>query len=142
MLVARKYNGAGKRGPKAKKANEIRDHVLRMKAENDDWGYGHIHGELKKLGFKVSWQTVRRIMIEHGLMNDPKHKKKMNWTTFIRAHLESLAACDFFTVEAWTPKGLKRFLVYFVIDLSSRSCILPALTKPRMKNGCSNRLAT
>ena len=120
MLVARKYNGAGKRGPKAKKANEIRDHVLRMKAQNQDWGYGHIHGELKKLGFKVSWQTVRRIMIEHGLMDDPKHKKKMNWTTFIRAHLESLAACDFFTVEAWTPKGLKRFLVYFAIDLSSR----------------------
>jgi hypothetical protein len=38
MLVARKYGGAGKRGPKAKKANEVRAQVLRMKAENPDWG--------------------------------------------------------------------------------------------------------
>lgn len=119
-LVARKYDGSGKRGPKANKANEIREHVLRMKAENVDWGYGHIHGELKGLGYKVSWQTVRRIMIEHGLMDDPKHTKKMNWMTFVRSHLESMAACDFFSVEAWTPKGLTRFMVYFVIDVSTR----------------------
>jgi hypothetical protein len=28
--------------------------------------------------------------------------------------------CDFFTVEAWIPKGLTRFLVFFTIDLASR----------------------
>jgi putative transposase len=98
-----------------------------MKAANPDWGYGHIHGELMKLfppgpdgKKKVSWQTVRRIMIEHGLIDDPKHTKRMNWTTFIKAHFESMSACDFFTAEAWTPKGLVRYLVYFVIDVSSR----------------------
>jgi putative transposase len=120
QLIAQKYDGSGKLGPKARKANEVRAHVLRMKADNPDWGYGHIHGELKGLGYKVSWQTVRRIMIEHGLLDDPKHKKKMPWSTFIKAHFESLAACDFFTVEAWTPKGLQRFSVLFAIDLSSR----------------------
>ncbi len=119
-LLAQKYDGSGKRGPKAKKANEIRRHVLRMKAENPDWGYGHIHGELKGLGYNVSWQTVRRIMIEHGLLDDPKHRKKMPWSTFIKAHFQSMAACDFFTVEAWTPKGLTRFLVFFAIDIASR----------------------
>jgi hypothetical protein len=41
-------------------------------------------------------------------------------STFVKAHLQSLAACDFFTVEAWTPKGLTRFLVFFAIDVSSR----------------------
>jgi len=119
-LVARKYGVPGKRGPKAQKANAIRELVLRMKAENTDWGYGHIHGELKALGFKISWQTVRRIMIEHGLLDDPARKKKMPWSTFIKAHAASLAACDFFTVEAWTPKGLTRFLVFFGIDVASR----------------------
>lgn len=119
-LVAGKYDGSGKRGPKPKKAIQIRDLVLRMKAENPDWGYAHIHGELKGLCYKVSWQTVRRIMIEHGLIDDPKHKKRMNWTTFIKAHFESLAACDFFSVEAWTTKGLKRFMVFFVVDVSTR----------------------
>jgi transposase InsO family protein len=118
--VARKYDSTGKRGPKPRKANEVRDLVLRMKEQNRDWGYGHIHGKLMKLGFKVSWQTVRRIMIEHGLIDDPKHTKRMPSSTFINSHFQSLATCDFFTVEAWTPKGLTRFLVFFVIDLSSR----------------------
>src|SRR3954469_17934513 len=59
-------------------------------------------------------------MVEHGLLDDPKHRKKMPWSTFIKAHFQILAACDFFTVEAWTPKGLKRFLVFFAIDLASR----------------------
>ena len=127
MLVARKYDGSGKRGPKPEKAIQIRDLVLQMKADNPDWGYGHIHGELKGLGCKVSWQTVRRIMIEHGLIDDPKHKKKMNWTTFIKAHFESMAACDFFSTEVWTPKGLTRFMVYFVIDLSTRKVTIAGI---------------
>jgi hypothetical protein len=29
-------------------------------------------------------------------------------------------AADFFTIEAWTRKGLTRFLVLFLIDVSSR----------------------
>jgi putative transposase len=127
VFVARKYDGSGKRGPKAVKANLIRELVLKMKAQNPEWGYGHIHGELMKLfppgpdgKKKVSWQTVRRIMIEHGLIDDPKHTKKMNWTTFIKSHFESMSACDFFSTEVWTPKGLVRYLVYFVIDVASR----------------------
>ena len=59
-------------------------------------------------------------MLEHGLIDNPKHTKKMNWTTFIKVHLESMSACVLFSVEAWTPTGLKRFMVYFVIDIASR----------------------
>jgi hypothetical protein len=32
----------------------------------------------------------------------------------------SIAAADFFTVEAWTMGGLQRFLVLFVLELSTR----------------------
>ena len=31
-----------------------------------------------------------------------------------------IVAADFFTIEAWTRQGLTRFLVLFLIDLSSR----------------------
>jgi hypothetical protein len=31
-----------------------------------------------------------------------------------------IVAADFFTVEAWTRRGLTRFLVLFSIDLRSR----------------------
>ncbi|MBS3735168.1 MAG: DDE-type integrase/transposase/recombinase, partial [Phycisphaerae bacterium] len=54
----------------------------------------------------------------------------------LASHWESIAACDFFTVEAWTPKGLTRFLVLFVIDLASRKVeiagIHPAPAEPQM----------
>jgi putative transposase len=123
MLIARKYDGSGrrgKRGPLPAKANMIRDLVLRMAADNPDWGYGHIHGELRELGYKVSWQTVRRVMLEHGLLDDPFGPKRVSWKTFLQSHLECIAAADFFSVEAWGLKGLTRYLVFFVIDIASR----------------------
>ena len=99
-LVARKYDGSdrrGKRGPKPTKANMIRKLVLRMAAENPSWGYGRINGELKKLGYDVHWQTVRRVMLDHGLLPDPDKPYKTTWKTFIQSHWDSIAACDFFS---------------------------------------------
>jgi transposase InsO family protein len=122
-LVARKYDGSdrrGKRGPVPTKANMVRKLVLQMAQENPQWGYGRINGELKKLGYKVHWQTVRRIMLDHGLLDDPDKPYKSTWKDFLRSHWESLAACDFFTVEAWGLKGLTRYFVFFVIDLATR----------------------
>jgi len=121
MLIASKYDGSGgKRGPKPKKANSIRKLVLQMAADNPGWGYGRIYGELKKLGNKVHWQTVRRVMLDAGLLPDPDKPYKTTWKTFIKSHWESIAAADFFTVEAWGLKGLTRYLVLFVIDVSTR----------------------
>ena len=40
--------------------------------------------------------------------------------TFLQAHWEGLAACDLFTVEVLTLAGLRRYLVFFVIELRSR----------------------
>jgi transposase InsO family protein len=121
-LIARKYDGSGKkkRGPKPTKQLLIKDLVLRMAAENPSWGYGHIHGELKKLKYNVSWQTVRRVMLDHGLLPDPDKPYKSTWNTFIKSHWESIAACDFFSVEAWGLKGLTRYMVFFVIELATR----------------------
>jgi len=121
-LIARKYDGSAARrpGPAPTKQRMIRDLVLRMAEENAGWGYGRMYGELKKLGYKVHWQTVRRVMLNHGLLDDPDKPPKTSWKTFLASHWESIAACDFFTVEAWTKTGLTRFLVLFVMDLSTR----------------------
>jgi len=123
-LVAQKYDGTAgkraKRGPGPTKAKIIRDLVVKLATENPGWGYGRVHGELRELGHKVSKATVRRVMLAHGLLNDPDHPKKTTWRTFLESHFECLHACDFFSVDAWTVKGLRRFLVFFVIELHTR----------------------
>jgi hypothetical protein len=53
-LIARKYDGSGKRRPgRPRVADEIRVLVLRMATENEGWGYTQIVGELSKLGVVV-----------------------------------------------------------------------------------------
>jgi putative transposase len=44
-----------------------------------------------------------------------------------------MVAADFFTIEAWTRRGLTRFLVLFLIDLSSRRVEIAGLA--RQANG-------
>ena len=61
-------------------------------------------------------------------MPDPDKPYKTTWKTFLRSHWESLAACDFFTVEAWGLKGLVRWYVFFVIELSTRRVEIAGIT--------------
>ena len=78
-LIACKYDGAGRRGKPGSAPAEhrmIRNLVLRMAEDNPDWGYGRMYGELKKLGYKVHWQIVRRVMLDHGLLDDPDKPPK------------------------------------------------------------------
>ena len=44
----------------------------------------------------------------------------MSWKQFLEAPWEVLCATDFFTVEVWTPTGLVRVVVLFVIEVSTR----------------------
>jgi putative transposase len=48
---------------------------------------------------------------------------------FLSRHRKVTVAADFFTIEAWTRKGLTRFLVLFVIDLSSRKVEIAGVTR-------------
>ena len=43
------------------------------------------------------------------------------WKAFIRSHIETLYACDFFAVEVLGAFGVVRHLVYIVIELKSRA---------------------
>mgnify|MGYP001812675467 CR=1 FL=1 len=55
----------------------------------------------------------------HGLDPVPD-RDKLSWDDFLKAHWDSLAATDFFTVEVWHHFRLMRYLVLFVIDLKTR----------------------
>jgi len=71
---------------------EIRDLIRRMSNANPLWGAPRIHGELLKLGIKISQATVGRWMPWRPKVPSP------TWRSFLRNHLPDIAAIDMFVV--------------------------------------------
>jgi hypothetical protein len=65
-----------------------------MASENPTWGAPRIHGELLKLGFKISERTVSRYLARLHRRDGAAQL----WRTFLNNHREVLAGMDFFTV--------------------------------------------
>jgi putative transposase len=99
---------------------EVEKLIVRMATENRDWGYRRIQGALANLGHLVARGTVANILKSHGVEPMPERSRKTTWKEFLSRHWELIVAADFFTVEVWTGSGLTRFLVLFLIDLSTR----------------------
>ena len=47
---------------------------------------------------------------------------------FLKAHWSEIGATDFFTVEVWTPSGLRTYYVLFFIELASRKVHIAGIT--------------
>lgn len=120
-LIARKYDGSKQRGAgRPGVMKEIQTLVVRMATENPTWGYDRIEGALLNLGHRVSDTTIGRILKGHGIEPAPRRSKQGGWSTFLKSHWEHIAATDFFTVEVWTLRGLIRYHVLIVMELSTR----------------------
>jgi putative transposase len=120
-LIAQKYDGSKKREPgRPRKAEEIEALVVRMAKENRTWGYRRIQGALANLGHDIGRSTIAEILARNGVEPAPERGRKTTWKEFLEQHWELIVAADFFTIEAWTPRGLQRFVVLFFIELSTR----------------------
>ena len=110
---------------------ELRDVVIRIGSENLLWGYKRIAGELKKLGLYAGANSVKRILTDAGIHPSPERRKKkpaLPWTTFIRAHMETMVACDFFSKTVFTLRGPRTAYVLMFIHLGSRRVFCSAPT--------------
>jgi transposase InsO family protein len=83
----------------------VRQLIRRISAANPGWGAPRIHGELGKLGIKVSETTVAKYMVRH------RHPPSQTWRTFLSNHIKELVSVDFFVV----PTATFRLLFVFVI---------------------------
>jgi hypothetical protein len=120
-LIAQEYDGSKKRGPgRPRKAKEVETLVLRMANENRTWGYRRIQGALANLGHDIGRGTIADILARNGIEPAPERERKTTWKEFLEQHWELIVAADFFTIEAWTRRGLQRFVVLFFIELSTR----------------------
>ncbi len=101
----------GKRG-RPRIGPELAELIRRMTRENPRWGHMRVLGELRKLGFRVSLQTVRRY--RKDIPRDPLS----SWRTFLANHRPEIWASDFFTVHTlW----FQTLYVFFFIAYDRRT---------------------
>jgi len=55
--------------------------------------------------------TIAEKLARHGMEPAPERERQTSWKEFLRQHWDLIVAADFFTIEAWTPRGLQRFIV-------------------------------
>ena len=116
QLVRKRWTYAGRRLGRPAVAEEIRELVLRLARENPRWGYQRIVGELAGVGVRVSATTVAKILRQAGVF-PAGARAQLSWRKFLRAHADTIIACDFFTVETlW----LGRLYAFFFLELGSR----------------------
>jgi len=120
------WRSRGRASGRPKITPEIQELIHRMAKENPTWGAPKIHGELLKLGFKVSERSVSRYIRAIQRRGDPGRR----WLTFLRNHREAIVAMDFFTVPTVSFRVLyclfiiehaRRRILYFHVTAQPNS---------------------
>ncbi|MEM8736951.1 MAG: integrase core domain-containing protein [Planctomycetota bacterium] len=116
----------GRVGRPRKIGKDVRQVIIRMAKENPGWGYLRIVGELLKLRCRVGKTSVRRILREEGLYPKPTRPDRTDradyqpWDQFIKLHINTLVACDFFSKAIWTPFSKRQAFVLMFVHVGSR----------------------
>jgi hypothetical protein len=69
-------------------AEDIRALIVRI-ARATGWGLSRVRGEVRKLGYRLSRQTVKNILVENGIDPGPK-RGKGTWDEFLKIHWHTL----------------------------------------------------
>lgn len=102
---ARLSNGPGRRPGRPRISKQIRELIQTVACANPLWRAPRIHGELLKLGIKISERTVSRIL------QTVQRPPSQTWRTFLQNHMEEIVATDLFTVPTVRLRVLFAYIV-------------------------------
>lgn len=122
LFWRRKSRGRLGRPPIAAEAIAL---IEEMAIKNRTWRAKRIQGELLKLGFEVSRDTVRKYM-RQARRKLPPLKRGQSWATFLANHAGETWACDF--VQTYDLL-FRTVFVYFIIELGSRRVVHSGVTR-------------
>jgi putative transposase len=105
---------------------ELRDLIVRLGGENPLWGYRRVHGELRRLGRRISAATVRRVLRHAGLGPAPRRARaEREWSAFLTTQAHGLLGTDFFHVDT---VGLTRLYALFVMEAGTHTVYVLGVT--------------
>ena len=103
---------------------DVAELVVRMAVDNPRWGYTRIRGALSNLGHTIARTTVKRILHDHGVDPAPELEPAHALEDVPAGALGGpggLRSVHRRGVDAGGAQaGLRRYLVFFVIELRSR----------------------
>jgi putative transposase len=99
-MVARRWTYPSTSKGRPPITEEVQQLVVRLARENPRWGYQRIHGELLRLGLRVSVSSTRRILRAHGIDPAPR-RASASWRSFLRQQAAGIVACDFCVPWTW-----------------------------------------
>ncbi len=92
------------RGGRPAIRRDLRGLILRIAAENPLWGVPRIQAELAILGHRLARATIAKYL---GV----RPTRSPTWRAFVRTHMASTVAMDFFTVPTLTGRVLYVFML-------------------------------
>jgi len=124
-LVARKWDYTRRRRPgRPSTAAAIRKLVIRIAADNPDWGHRRVQGELVKLGHQIAASTVWQILHDAGIDPAPR-RTGPTWQQFLTTQARGILAADFVHVDTVL---LRRIYALIVIGHGTRQVHLAGIT--------------
>ena len=100
--------------------HDVRTLIRQMSQANPLWGAPRIHGELLKLGIRIGQTAVAKYMVKRSKAPSP------TWRTFLRNHIDGIAALDMFVVVSG---AFKLLYVVIVLGHARRQIIHYAVTQ-------------